>query len=63
LVMNTILGATCGPLLVAGMTSLLGDPAKVGWSIAMVAGPSVVLGAALFAIARRAARRAATRKA
>jgi len=54
LVMNTILGATCGPLLVAGITSLLGNPTHVGWSIAMVAGPAVVLGAGLFGLARRA---------
>jgi len=58
LVLNTLLGATCGPLLVAGATQALGDPAKVGWSIAIVAGPALLLGAALFAYGRRAMIRA-----
>jgi len=56
LVMNTLLGAACGPLLVAGATShLLGDPAKVGWAIALVAGPALIMGAGLYALARRSA--------
>jgi MFS family permease len=59
LVMNTLLGAACGPLLVASATNgLLGDPAKVGWAIALVAGPAVMLGAGLFALGRRGALRA-----
>ncbi|WP_343614711.1 MFS transporter [Novosphingobium sp.] len=54
LVMNTLLGAACGPLLVASVThGLLGDPARVGWGIAFVAGPSVLAAAGLFALARR----------
>jgi hypothetical protein len=59
LVLNTLLGATCGPLLVATMTEkLFGDPASVGWSIALVAGPAVVLGSVLFALGGRAMRKA-----
>lgn len=60
LVMNTLLGATCGPVLVAAVANdLLGDPAKVGWAIALVAGPAVLLGAGLFALGRRAMLRGA----
>lgn len=59
LVLNTLLGATCGPLLVAMVTErVLGDPAAVGWSVALVAAPAVVLGGLLFAIGGRAMRRA-----
>jgi len=58
LVFNTLLGATCGPLLVAMVTEkVLGDPASVGWSIALVSAPAVVLGAGLFALGGRAMRR------
>jgi hypothetical protein len=38
---------------------VLGDPAKVGWSIAMVAVPCLGAGMALFALARRNMLRAA----
>ena len=57
LVLNTVIGATCGPLLVAGATHWLGKPALVGWSILLVAGPAVLAGAGLFAVARRAMQR------
>jgi MFS family permease len=54
LVLNTLLGATCGPLLVATITErVFGDPAKVGWSIPMVVIPCVCLTCALYALARR----------
>lgn len=52
---NTILGATLGPLLVATLTEhVFGDPAKVGYSILMVVVPALLIGSALFAMARRA---------
>ena len=54
LVLNTLLGATCGPLLVATITErVFGDPAKVGWSIAMVVIPCVLTTSALYGLARR----------
>ena len=54
LVLNTLIGATFGPLAIASLTTrLLGDPAKVGWSIALVAVPCLCAGMALFALARR----------
>jgi len=60
LVLNTLLGAARGPLLVASVTNgLLHDPAKVGWAIAMVAGPAVVVAACLFSLGRKAMQRAA----
>ena len=52
---NTILGATLGPLLVASLTErLFGDPAKVGYSILLVVLPALLLAVASFAAARRA---------
>lgn len=54
LVVNTVLGATFGPLLVASVTTrVLGDPALVGWSIALVCLPCLAAASALYAVARR----------
>lgn len=54
LVLNTVIGATLGPLAVASLTErVLGDPEKVGWSIALFALPCLLLGAGLYALARR----------
>ncbi|WP_085940057.1 MFS transporter [Azospirillum sp. B4] len=51
---NTIIGATLGPLLVATLTDhLFRNPAQVGYSIAIVVIPALLGGAALFALARR----------
>lgn len=62
LVLNTIIGASLGPLMVASVTErVLHDPAQVGWSIAVVCSPFLLLGAALYAGAGRAMRRAAAR--
>lgn len=59
LVFNTLLGATCGPLLVAMVTEkVLADPNAVGWSIAMVAAPALVVGGALYALGSHAMRKA-----
>ncbi len=52
---NTILGASLGPLLVATLTEhVFGDPAKVGYAILLVVIPALLAGCALFWIARRA---------
>ncbi|ATW03379.1 MFS transporter [Sphingorhabdus sp. YGSMI21] len=52
LILNTLIGAACGPLLIATVTEhVLGDAAQVGWSIAIVAIPSLLIGSALYAIA------------
>lgn len=54
LVLNTLLGATLGPLLVATITERgFGDPAKVGWSIALVVIPCVIAASGLYALAER----------
>lgn len=54
LVLNTLLGASLGPLLVATITErLFGNPAMVGWSIAMVAIPCVLISSLLYALAAR----------
>jgi pimeloyl-ACP methyl ester carboxylesterase len=54
LVLNTLIGATLGPLAIASLTQrVLGDPAQVGWSIALVAVPCLAAGIALFLLARR----------
>lgn len=59
LVMNTVLGATLGPLAVASVTErVMGDPALVGWSIAAVCLPCLGAAATLYALARRNIRRA-----
>jgi len=51
---NTLIGATLGPLLVATLTERGGGgPHTVGYSIAMVAIPALFVGAILFALARR----------
>ena len=61
LVLNTLIGATCGPLLIATITQrVMHDPALVGWSIAMVVIPCLTAGAVLYALARRAISRART---
>jgi MFS family permease len=55
---NTIFGATTGPLLIAILTEhLYRDPAKLGYSIATVVIPALLLSSGLFLIARRALRR------
>lgn len=54
LVLNTVLGATVGPLAIAMVTEqVLGDPALVGWSIALVCLPCLAVAAGLYALARR----------
>lgn len=59
LVANTVLGASIGPLAIAAVTEqVMGDPAKVGWSIALVCLPCLLLAAGLFSLARRNVRRA-----
>lgn len=59
LVLNTILGASLGPLMVASVTErVFGDPASVGWSIALVCVPFLLLGTGLYAVALRAIRKA-----
>lgn len=59
LVLNTLLGAALGPLLIATLTErVIGDPARVGWAIAAVCVPCLLLASALYAHARRAMRRA-----
>jgi len=59
LVLNTILGASLGPLMVASVTErVFGDPASVGWSIALVCVPFLLLGTGLYAVAFRAIRKA-----
>lgn len=56
--LNTLLGAALGPVLVATMTETnKADPAMVGYSIAIVTIPALVLSSILFALARRAALR------
>lgn len=58
LVLNTVIGATLGPLAVASITErVFGDPAMVGWSIASFALPALGVGMALYAMARRNIRR------
>ncbi|EIZ80528.1 major facilitator transporter [Novosphingobium sp. Rr 2-17] len=60
LVLNTMLGATLGPLMVASVTErVLHDPALVGWSIAFVCVPFLLIAAGLYTYAGRAMRRAA----
>ncbi|MDE1150833.1 MAG: MFS transporter [Azospirillaceae bacterium] len=52
---NTIIGATLGPLMVATLTEkVFKDPTQVGYSIAVVVIPALVIAVALFAVARRA---------
>ncbi|MBT0671006.1 MFS transporter [Novosphingobium profundi] len=59
LVLNTILGASLGPLLVAMFTQrVLHDETMVGWSIAWVCLPFLLVAASLYALAWRAMRRA-----
>jgi hypothetical protein len=54
LVLNTLFGATLGPLLVATLTErVFGDPTRVGWSIAMVVLPCVIGASLLYALAAR----------
>ncbi|MEE3625370.1 MFS transporter [Nitrospirillum sp. BR 11752] len=51
---NTIIGATLGPLLVATLTDrLFRNPTMVGYSIAIVVVPALLGGSALFVLARR----------
>mgnify|MGYP000001562901 CR=1 FL=1 len=59
LVMNTLLGAALGPLLVASLTQrVLGDDAQVGWAIAVVCLPCLALASLLYALAGRRMRSA-----
>ena len=54
LVLNTVIGATLGPLAIASITErVIGDPAKVGWSIAVFGSVCLIVGIALYALARR----------
>ncbi|MCJ1961896.1 MFS transporter [Novosphingobium mangrovi (ex Hu et al. 2023)] len=59
LVLNTILGASLGPLLVATFTQrVLQDESQVGWSIAWVCLPFLLISAGLYALSWRAMRKA-----
>ncbi|NLR70382.1 MFS transporter [Novosphingobium sp. ERN07] len=59
LVLNTLLGAALGPLLVASLTQrVLGDDALVGWAIAAVCLPCLLAASGLYALARRRMRSA-----
>ncbi|NBC35974.1 MFS transporter [Novosphingobium sp. FSY-8] len=63
LVFNTLIGASLGPLMVGAITdNVLGDPARVGLSIALVAVPALVLGAISYAMGAVAMARALTRE-
>lgn len=54
---NTVIGATLGPLLIAMVTErFFGDPAKLGVAIAMVVAPALLLGSLMFTFALRALR-------
>lgn len=59
LVLNTLLGAALGPLLVASLTQrVLGDDAQVGWAIVIVCLPCLIAASGLYALARRRMRAA-----
>lgn len=59
LVLNTLIGAALGPLLIASVTErVFADPAEVGWSIAIICVPALLLASILFTLARRAMFRA-----
>lgn len=59
LILNTMIGAACGPLLIATVTEhILGDATQVGWSIAIVSIPALIVGAALNALAWRGMKQA-----
>jgi MFS family permease len=61
--MNIIVGATCGPLLIALATEYLyRDPTLVGWSILTVILPVILLGAGLASLALRGFRTVASRE-
>ena len=52
---NTVLGATLGPLLIAVVTDhVFADPAKLGTAIAIVVAPALLLGSVMFLLAHRA---------
>ena len=56
--LNTLIGATLGPLLISLFTErVLGDPKQVGVSIAVVVVPALVLASALYAWTLTAIRR------
>ncbi len=58
-VTNTVIGATCGPLLIAAATEhVFKDPRLVGRSITLVAVPALVAASGLFLIGWLALRRA-----
>jgi MFS family permease len=53
--LNGVIGAACGPLLIAFLTErVFMDPAKVGRSIALVIVPALVLASVLFMLAAKA---------
>lgn len=55
---NTLLGSTLGPLLIAAVTErVLHDPARVGTAIALVVVPALLCGSGLFWISLRALQR------
>lgn len=59
LVLNTLLGAALGPVLVASLTQrVLGDDAQVGWAIVIVCLPCLLIASALYALSRRRMRAA-----
>jgi len=62
LILNTLIGAAIGPLLIAAVTErVFGDPAMVGWSIAMVCAPAFLISALCYAVAWRNVRLAMDR--
>jgi MFS family permease len=54
MLVNTLIGATLGPLFIATLTEHGGKaPQTVGYSIALVAIPALLVGSMMFALARR----------
>lgn len=54
LILNTLIGAALGPLLIAMVTErIFEDPAMVGWSIAIVCAPAFLASSICYAIAWR----------
>lgn len=63
LILNTLIGAALGPLLIAAVTErVFGDPAMVGWSIAIICAPAFLVSALCYAIAWRNMRKAMIRE-
>lgn len=62
LILNTLIGAALGPLLIAAVTErVFQDPAMVGWSIAMICAPAFLASALCYAIAWRNMQKALAR--